>query len=86
VAAESGDAAAATSASEETPEAEAAPVYMEEMNFPARVVKLKIANDKIRHEIDGLEKPLFAPIVETAPAAKGKAKGKEEAKKPAKGH
>jgi hypothetical protein len=84
--AESGDAAAATSASEEAPEAEAAPVYMEEMNFPARVVKLKIANDKIRHEIDGLEKPLFAPIVETAPAAKGKAKGKEEAKKPAKGH
>ena len=84
--AESGDAAEEASASEEAPEAEAAPMYMEEMNFPARVVKLKIANDKIRHEIDNLEKPLFAPIVEAAPAAKGKAKGKEEAKKPAKGH
>lgn len=70
----------------EAPEAVAAPVYMEEMNFPARVVKLKITNDKIRHEIDGLEKPLFEPIVETAPVAKGKAKGKEEAKKPSKGH
>lgn len=83
---ESGDAAAEASASGEAPEAEAAPMFMEEMNFPARVVKLKIANDKIRHEIDNLEKPLFAPIVETAPAVKGKAKGKEEAKKPAKGH
>jgi len=83
---ESNPTAVEGSVSEEAPEAEAAPVYMEEMNFPARVVKLKIANDKIRHEIDGLEKPLFAPIVETAPVAKGKAKGKEEAKKPSKGH
>ena len=84
--AEPGPASAEEDVLEEAPEAEAAPVYMEEMNFPARVVKLKIANDKIRHEIDGLEKPLFAPIVETAPVAKGKAKGKEEAKKPSKGH
>jgi hypothetical protein len=84
--AESGDTAAQSSAYEEVPETEAAPLFMEEMNFPARVVKLKIANDKIRHEIDILEKPLFTPIVETAPSAKGKAKGKEEAKKPAKGH
>lgn len=85
-AAEPGPASAEEGVLEEAPEAEAAPVYMEEMNFPARVVKLKIANDKIRHEIDGLEKPLFEPIVETAPVAKGKAKGKEEAKKPSKGH
>jgi len=85
-AAESEPAAVDGGVSEEAPEAEAAPVYMEEMNFPARVVKLKIANDKIRHEIDSLEKPLFEPIVETAPVAKGKAKGKEEAKKPSKGH
>lgn len=84
--AEPGPAAVEGSDSEEAPKAEAAPVYMEEMNFPARVVKLKITNDKIRHELDGLEKPLFKPIVETAPVAKGKAKGKEEAKKPSKGH
>jgi hypothetical protein len=57
---------------------------MEEMNFPARVVKLKIANEKIRSQIEILEKPLFAPIVESAPAAK--AKGKAETKKPSKGH
>jgi len=64
-----------------------APVFMEEMNFPARVVKLKMANDKIRTQIEALEKPLFAPIVESAPAAKakGKGKGKEETK-PSKGH
>jgi len=65
----------------------AAPVtagFMEEMNFPARVVKLKIANDKIRTQIESLEKPLFEPIVLAAPIAK--AKGKAETKKPAKGH
>jgi len=64
-----------------------APVFMEEMNFPARVVKLKVANDKIRSQIEALEKPLFAPIVVSAPAAKakGKGKGKEETK-PSKGH
>jgi hypothetical protein len=54
------------------------------MNFPARVVKLKIANDKIRDQIETLEKPLFEPIVQAAPMAK--AKGKAETKKPAKGH
>jgi hypothetical protein len=59
--------------------------FMGEMDFPARVVKLKIDNDKVRSQIDNLEKPLFPPVVETAPAAKGK--GKEQAaKKPAKGH
>jgi hypothetical protein len=57
---------------------------MAEMNFPARVVKLKIANDKIRDQIETLEKPLFEPIVQAAPMAK--AKGKAETKKPAKGH
>ncbi len=62
-----------------------APVFMEEMNFPARVVKLKMANEKIRTQIEALEKPLFAPIVESAPAAKAKGKGKEETK-PSKGH
>jgi hypothetical protein len=62
-----------------------APVFMEEMNFPARVVKLKMANEKIRSQIEALEKPLFAPIVESAPAAKAKGKGKEETK-PSKGH
>jgi len=64
----------------------AAQLYMEEMNFPARVVKLKMANEKIRTQIEALEKPLFAPIVESAPAAKGKDKGKEETAKPSKGH
>jgi hypothetical protein len=77
-------------AAEPTPENDnppAAPVtagFMEEMNFPARVVKLKIANDKIRTQIETLEKPLFEPIVQAAPIAK--AKGKAETKKPAKGH
>ncbi len=67
--------------------AEPAPqLYMEEMNFPARVVKLKIANDKIRDQIETLEKPLFAPIVESVPAAKAKGKGKAETAKPSKGH
>ena len=61
-------------------------LYMEEMNFPARVVKLKIANDKIRDQIEALEKPLFAPIVETVPVAKAKGKGKAETAKPSKGH
>jgi hypothetical protein len=61
-----------------------APVFMEEMNFPARVVKLKMANEKIRIQIEALEKPLFASIVESAPAAK--AKGKGETAKPSKGH
>jgi hypothetical protein len=68
----------------------AAQLNMEEMNFPARVVKLKIANDKIRDQIETLEKPLFAPIVESVPAAKAKGKdkgkGKEETAKPSKGH
>ena len=72
------------------PEVEvAAPAeFMAEMNFPARVVKLKIANDQIRGQIDKLEKPLFAPIPVEAPApAKAKGKEKKEAdKKPAKGH
>ena len=49
--------------------------FMAEMNFPARVVKLKIANDQIRGQIEKLEKPLFAPIPVAAPAA---AKGKEK--------
>lgn len=62
----------------------AASLFMAEMNFPARVVKLKIANDKIRDQIETLEKPLFEPIVQAAPTAK--AKGKAETKKPAKGH
>jgi phytoene dehydrogenase-like protein len=61
------------------------PEFMEEMNFPARVVKLKMANEKIRSQIEALEKPLFAPIVVSAPAAKAKGKGKEETK-PSKGH
>ena len=61
------------------------PSYMAEMNFPARVVKLKMANDHIRGQIEKLEKPLFAPIpVEAPKPAKGK--DKEAAKKPAKGH
>ena len=72
------------------PEVEvAAPAgFMAEMNFPARVVKLKIANDQIRGQIEKLEKPLFAPIPVEAPApAKAKGKEKKEAdKKPAKGH
>jgi hypothetical protein len=61
---------------------------MAEMNFPARVVKLKIANDQMRGQIEKLEKPLFAPIPVEAPApAKDKGKEKKEAaKKPAKGH
>lgn len=70
------------------PEVEvAAPAeFMAEMNFPARVVKLKIANDQMRGQIEKLEKPLFAPIPVAEPvAAKGKEK-KEAAKKPAKGH
>ena len=58
--------------------------FMEEMNFPARVVKLKMANDQVRGQIEKLEKPLFAPVPVEAPAAKGK--DKEPAKKPAKGH
>ena len=72
------------------PEVEvAAPAeFMAEMNFPARVVKLKIANDQMRGQIEKLEKPLFAPIPVEAPApAKAKGKEKKEAdKKPAKGH
>ena len=59
--------------------------FMEEMNFPARVVKLKIANDHVRGQIEKLEKPLFAPVPVEAPAA-AKGKDKEPAKKPAKGH
>ncbi len=59
--------------------------FMAEMNFPARVVKLKIANDQIRGQIEKLEKPLFAPIPVAAPAP-AKGKEKEAAKKPAKGH
>jgi hypothetical protein len=58
---------------------------MEEMSFPARVVKLKMANDQVRGQIEKLEKPLFPPLpVETPAAPKGK--GKEPAAKPAKGH
>jgi hypothetical protein len=57
--------------------------FLTEMNFPALVVKLKIANDQIRSQIEKLEKPLFAPIVVAAPTP---AKSKEAAKKPAKGH
>lgn len=60
--------------------------FMAEMNFPARVVKLKIANDQIRGQIEKLEKPLFPPMAEEAPVAKAKDKGKEPAKKAAKGH
>lgn len=60
--------------------------FMADMNFPARVVKLKIANDQIRGHIEKLEKPLFPPIAEEAPVAKDKGKEKEPAKKAAKGH
>ena len=66
-------------------EAAAPAEFMAEMNFPARVVKLKIANDLIRGQIEKLEKPLFAPIPVAAPAP-AKGKEKEAAKKPAKGH
>ena len=71
-------------ASDNAPANADAAAFMAEMNFPARVVKLKIANDKIRDQIETLEKPLFEPIVQAAPMAK--AKGKAETKKPAKGH
>lgn len=76
-----------TQADTSLPEVEvAAPAeFMAEMNFPARVVKLKIANDLIRGQIEKLEKPLFAPIPVAAPAP-AKGKEKEAAKKPAKGH
>ena len=57
--------------------------FMEEMNFPARVVNLKMANDQVRGQIEKLEKPLFPPVPVEAPASK---KDKEPAKKPAKGH
>lgn len=68
-------------------EVTAPPQFMEEMNFPARVVKLKMANDQVRGQIEKLEKPLFPPIPVEAPAApKGKGKDKEPAAKPAKGH
>jgi len=88
---ESGESETVSAATEtpaiENATAEPAPqLYMEEMNFPARVVKLKIANDKIRDQIETLEKPLFAPIVETVPVAKAKGKGKAETAKPSKGH
>jgi hypothetical protein len=63
----------------------APPQFMEEMNFPARVVKLKIANDQVRGQIEKLEKPLLPAIPVQAPAAP-KGKGKEAAAKPAKGH
>ena len=68
-----------------TPDDVATPGNMEEMNFPARVVKLKIANDQIRGQIEKLEKPLFPPMAVEAPAP-AKGKDKEPAKKPAKGH
>jgi hypothetical protein len=86
---------AATAATQETPaqadtsvpkvEVAAPAEFMAEMNFPARVVKLKIANDQIRGQIEKLEKPLFAPIPVAAPTP-AKGKEKEAAKKPAKGH
>lgn len=72
-------------AEEAAPSPEEQASVMAEMNFPARVVKLKIENDKIRNQIDSLEKPLFPPMVEAEPASKGKDKDKA-AKKPAKGH
>ena len=86
---------APTAATQETPaqadtsvpevEVAAPAEFMAEMNFPARVVKLKIANDLIRGQIEKLEKPLFAPIAVAAPTP-AKGKEKEAAKKPAKGH
>ena len=60
----------------------AKPVHSEEMNFPARVVKLKLANEQIRIQIEKLEIPLFSPIAMTASVAKGK----PHAPAPAKGH
>jgi len=60
----------------------AKPVLLGEMNFPARVVKLKIANEQIRVQIEKLEIPLFSPIAVTASVAKGK----PHASAPAKGH
>ncbi len=78
------EAAAEADTSEKASEVATAATYMEEMSFPARVVKLKIANDQIRGQIEKLEKPLFPPVPVEAPAAK--AKGKESDKKPAKGH
>jgi len=59
--------------------------HMAEMNFPARVVKLKMANDQMRGQIEKLEKPLLPPIPVEAPAP-AKSKEKAPAKKPAKGH
>jgi hypothetical protein len=56
------------------------PVQLGEMNFPARVVKLKIANEQIRIQIEKLEIPLFLPTAVTASVAKGKQHA------PAKGH
>lgn len=56
--------------------------HLGEMNFPARVVKLKIANEQIRVQIEKLEIPLFSPIAVTASVAKGK----QHAPAPAKGH
>lgn len=79
------EAPAEADTSDKAAEVAAAAAYMEEMNFPARVVKLKIANDQIRGQIEKLEKPLFPPVPVEAPAAV-KGKDKEPAKKPAKGH
>jgi len=77
------EAATAADTSEALAEVAAPAQFMEEMNFPARVVKLKMANDQVRGQIEKLEKTLLPPIAVEAPAAP---KGKEPAKKPAKGH
>jgi hypothetical protein len=41
--------------SEELPELSEAMAEMLQMNFPARVVKLKIENDKVRTKLDSLQ-------------------------------
>jgi len=76
---------AQTDTSESKQDVAATAQFMAEMNFPALVVKLKLANDQIRKQIEKLEKPLFVPIAVAAPVA-AKGKEKEAAKKPAKGH